>query len=144
MRVLVYNLVNTLDRDYSLNQQLKTVLIVVDDNVLLRLRSMILQMHGFKVSGASSSDEAFECCEREIFDLVLIDLSAGIEASTALCNAIKEKHPQQTVALLAPAYAYVGSDCPDEVIPKNEGPAKLVNEIRELLQRVSDKTADPE
>jgi DNA-binding response OmpR family regulator len=105
---------------------------------------MILQMHGFKVSGASSSEEAFDCCERELFDLVLIDLSDGIEASTDLCNAIKDKHPQQTVALLAPAYAYVGSECPDEVIAKNEGPAKLVNEIRELLQRVSDKAGDPE
>jgi DNA-binding response OmpR family regulator len=127
-----------------LNQPSKTLLIVVDDSVLLRLRSMILQMHGFKVSTASSSDEAYECCEREIFDLVLIDLSEGIEASTDLCNAIKEKHPQQTVALLAPAYAFVGSDCPDDVIAKNEGPAKLVSEIRDLLQRASDKTADPE
>jgi len=127
-----------------LNQQAKIILIVVDDNVLLRLRSMILQMHGFKVSGASSSEEAFECCERDIFDLVLIDLSTGIEASTDLCEAIKARHPQQTVALLAPAYAYVGSECPDEVIPKNEGPAKLVSEIRDLLQRESDKTADPE
>ena len=127
-----------------MNQQAKTILVVVDDSVLLRLRSMILQMHGFKVNGASSSEEAFECCEREIFDLVLIDLSAGIEASTDLCDAIKDSHPQQTVALLAPAYAYVGSECPDEVIPKNEGPAKLVSEIRELLQRASDKTADPE
>ena len=105
---------------------------------------MILQMHGFKVSGASSSEEAFECCERDIFDLVLIDLSTGIEASTDLCDAIKDTHPQQTVALLVPAYAYVGSECSDEVIPKNEGPAKLVSEIRELLQRESDKTADPE
>jgi DNA-binding response OmpR family regulator len=127
-----------------LNQQTKTILVVVDDNVLLRLRSMILQMHGFKVSSASSSEEAFECCVHEIFDLVVIDLSDGIEASTDLCNVIKEKHPQQTVALLAPAYAYVGSNCPDEVIAKNEGPAKLVNEIRELLQRVSDKAGDPE
>jgi DNA-binding response OmpR family regulator len=133
-----------LDQDYFLNQQAKIILIVVDDNVLLRLRSMILQMHGFKVSGASSSEEAFECCERDIFDLVLIDLSTGIEASTDLCEAIKDRHPQQTVALLAPAYAYVGSECPDEVIPKNEGPAKLVSEIRDLLQRESDKTADPE
>lgn len=127
-----------------MNKPSKTLLIVVDDSVLLRLRSMILQMHGFKVSTASSSDEACECCEREIFDLVLIDLSEGIEASTDLCNAIKEKHPQQTVALLAPAYAFVGSDCPDDVIAKNEGPAKLVSEIRDLLQRASDKTADPE
>lgn len=127
-----------------MNQQAKIILIVVDDNVLLRLRSMILQMHGFKVSGASSSEEAFECCERDIFDLVLIDLNTGIEASTDLCEAIKDRHPQQTVALLAPAYAYVGSECPDEVIPKNEGPAKLVSEIRDLLQRESDKTADPE
>ncbi len=127
-----------------MNQQVKTILVVVDDSVLLRLRSMILQMHGFKVSGASSSEEAFDCCEREIFDLVLIDLSGGIEVSTDLCDAIKNTHPQQTVALLAPAYAYVGSECPDEVIPKNEGPEKLVSEIRELLQRDSDKTADPE
>jgi len=133
-----------LDQDYLLKQQVKTILVVVDDNVLLRLRSMILQMHGFKVSGASSSEEAFECCERDIFDLVLIDLSTGIEASTDLCDAIKNNHPQQTVALLVPAYAYVGSECPDEVIAKNEGPAKLVSEIRELLQRESDKTADPE
>jgi DNA-binding NtrC family response regulator len=127
-----------------LNQQAKTILVVVDDSVLLRLRSIILQMHGFKVSGAPSSEEAFECCKREIFDLVLIDLSTGIEASTDLCDAIKDRHPQQTVALLVPAYAYVGSECPDEVIPKNEGPAKLVSEIRDLLQRESDKTADPE
>jgi DNA-binding response OmpR family regulator len=133
-----------LDQDYLLNKQAKTLLIVVDDSVLLRLRSMILQMHGFKVSTASSADEAYECCEREIYDLVVIDLSEGIEASTDLCNAIKERHPQQTVALLAPAYAVVGSECPDEVIAKNEGPAKLVSEIRELLQRASDKTADPD
>ena len=127
-----------------MKQHPKTILLVVDDHVLLRLRSMILQMHGFKVSCASSSDEAYECCEREVFDLVVIDLSEGIDASTDLCNAIKEKHPQQTVAVLAPAYVVVGSDCPDEIIAKNEGPAKLVNQIRDLLQRASDETADPE
>ena len=66
-----------------MNQQAKTILVVVDDSVLLRLRSMILQMHGFKVSGASSSEEAEECCEREIFDLVLIDLSAGSKPAIA-------------------------------------------------------------
>jgi DNA-binding response OmpR family regulator len=105
---------------------------------------MILQMHGFKVSSASSAEEAFECCRREIYDLVVIDLSAGIEASTELCNAVKEQHEKQPVALLAPAYAYVGSDCPDEVIAKDQGPAKLVAEIRELLERVADKATDPE
>jgi len=122
----------------------KTILLVVDDLVLLRSRSMILQMHGFKVSGASSAEEAFGRCRSAVYDLVIIDLSDGIEVSTDLCDQIKEQHSQQAVALLAPAYAYVGSDCPDEVIPKNEGPAKLVNEIRELLQRVSDKASDPE
>ncbi len=105
---------------------------------------MILQMHGFKVSCASSAEEAFECCRRQIYDLVVIDLSAGIDASTELCNAVKEQHEKQPVALLAPAYAYVGSDCPDEVIAKDQGPAKLVAEIRELLERAADKTADPE
>jgi DNA-binding response OmpR family regulator len=127
-----------------LNKAKRTILLVVDEPVLLRLRSMILQMHGFKVSGASSPDEAFECCQREIYDLVVIDLSDGIEASTELCNAVKEKHEKQAVALLAPAYAYVGSNCPDDVIAKDQGPAKLVSEIRDLLQRVADSAADPE
>lgn len=122
----------------------KTLLLVVDDPTLLRLRSMILQMHGFKVIGASSAQEAFDCCERQVYDLVLIDLSQGLEVSTELCNAVKEKHAQQPVALLAPAFAYVRSDCPDDVISKDQGPAKLVSEIRDLLQRVSEKTADAE
>jgi len=120
----------------------QSILLVVDDSTLLRLRSMILQMHGLSVTTASSAEEALSLCDGEIYDLVVIDLSEGIDASTQLCEELKAKHRQEAVALMAPAYAYVGSDCPDEVIPKDQGPAKLVREIRDLLDRVSDKTGD--
>lgn len=122
----------------------QSILLVVDDPTLLRLRSMILQMHGLSVTGASSREEAITSCEGQTYDLVIIDLTEGIDASTRLCEELKETYQQEAVALLAPAYAYVGSSCPDEVIPKDQGPAKLVQEIRDLLDRVSDKTNGPE
>ena len=73
--------------------QKKRVLIVEDEESLLKLETILLTVKGYEVSGASTGQEALEKLASTAFDLVLLDIMLPDIDGYEICRRIKE-HPQ--------------------------------------------------
>ena len=49
------------------------VLVVDDEEAIVRLFEKVLEPEGFRVSGAMSLDEARRACTRQVYDLIVVD-----------------------------------------------------------------------
>ena len=72
--------------------QKKRVLIVEDEESLLKLETILLTVKGFDVSGVSTGNAALEKLSGEQFDLVLLDIMLPDVDGYEVCRRIKE-HP---------------------------------------------------
>jgi len=72
--------------------QKKRVLIVEDEESLLKLETILLTVKGYEVSGASTGKEALEKLANDAFDLVLLDIMLPDIDGYEICRRIKE-HP---------------------------------------------------
>ncbi|MDA8414788.1 MAG: response regulator [Desulfobacteraceae bacterium] len=72
--------------------QRKRVLIIEDEESLLKLLTVILTVNGFEVSGVSTGSEALEKLSNEAFDLILLDIMLPDINGYDICRRIKE-HP---------------------------------------------------
>lgn len=72
--------------------QKKRVLIVEDEESLLKLETILLTVKGYEVSGASTGKEALEKLASDAFDLVLLDVMLPDIDGYEICRRIKE-HP---------------------------------------------------
>ncbi|MGE0405779.1 MAG: hypothetical protein AB7O65_05720 [Candidatus Korobacteraceae bacterium] len=109
------------------------ILLVDDDAAIAYQRTLILGLHGFKVDVAGTIADAEDLRRRHSYDLILVELRDDVDTATIWCEEIKQQNPNQQFALLAPKYAYVPSDCPDDVIHK-DGPAHFVERVKRLLE----------
>jgi len=73
--------------------QKKRVLIVEDEESLLKLEIILLTVKGYEVSGASTGNQALEMLSNESFDLVLLDIMLPDIDGYEICRRIKE-HPR--------------------------------------------------
>jgi hypothetical protein len=56
--------------------------------------------------------------------------------SNEFCEELKSLYPPQCVALLTGWYTFVPQDsCPDDVIPRGEGPATFITRVAELVAK---------
>jgi CheY-like chemotaxis protein len=60
----------------------------------------VLQKEGFKVSVAVNGREAFELCQKEQFDIILMDIEMPEMDGFAACSAIRELGQKQPVIAL--------------------------------------------
>jgi twitching motility two-component system response regulator PilG len=73
--------------------QKKRILIVEDEESLLKLETILLTVKGYEVSGASTGNAALEKLSGESFDLVLLDIMLPDIDGYEICRQIKE-HPR--------------------------------------------------
>jgi DNA-binding response OmpR family regulator len=73
----------------------KRVLIVEDEESLLKLEIILLTVKGYEVSGVSTGNDALEKLSKESFDLVLLDIMLPDIDGYEVCRRIKE-HPRHT------------------------------------------------
>jgi DNA-binding response OmpR family regulator len=71
----------------------KRVLIVEDEESLLKLEIILLTVKGYEVSGVSTGVDALEKLSNESFDLVLLDIMLPDIDGYDICRRIKE-HPR--------------------------------------------------
>jgi twitching motility two-component system response regulator PilG len=71
----------------------KRVLIVEDEESLLKLETILLTMKGYEVSGASTGKDALDKLSGEAFDLILLDIMLPDIDGYEICHRIKE-HPR--------------------------------------------------
>ena len=78
------------------------VLVVDDEKIMRDGCSRILLQEGYKISSASSGEEAIERFDQEPFDLVLLDIKMPGMGGTKALRRLKEMDPGVTI-LIVPA-----------------------------------------
>ena len=73
--------------------QKKRILIVEDEESLLKLETILLTVKGYEVSGASTGKDALDKISGETYDLVLLDIMLPDIDGYEICRRIKE-HPR--------------------------------------------------
>ncbi len=76
------------------------LLVVDDDRDLLKLLALRLKAAGFRVTTASSGEEALAALAADVPDLVITDLRMDGMDGMALYDAIRERHPSLPVIIL--------------------------------------------
>ena len=76
------------------------ILVVDDDEALLRLLSMRLSANGFAVTTCATGEEALALAKREMFDLALTDLRLPDRDGLSVLEELKLIHPDLPVLLL--------------------------------------------
>jgi len=115
-------------------QATKKILLVDDEPTIRQLRLHILERQGHAVETAATLDEARAAWQPGKYSLIVVDLRRQVKEAMEFCEAIKQKHPDQLVAFLTGPMVYVPrNSCPDDVIPKEDGPEEFVQRVQELL-----------
>jgi DNA-binding response OmpR family regulator len=69
----------------------KTIVLVVDDDIrMLRMMKRMLELEGFEVAIASDGDTALKSFEKEVPDLVLLDIMMPDMDGYTVCQRIRE------------------------------------------------------
>ena len=115
------------------------ILIVDDDEIIIKLLSEFLKNEGFDVSYATGQAMTLEAFEKEEFDLVLLDISLKDGNGFVVCSAIKQKSNTPVIFLTASGDEYsvvTGLDIgADEYIAKPFRPKELFSRIKAVLRR---------
>ena len=84
------------------------ILVVDDEENLLRLFQRVLGKEGYEVRTAGSGTEALRLLQQEDFDLIISDLVMPILGGLELMQAVKEDHPDLPFVLIT-AFGSIGS-----------------------------------
>lgn len=111
------------------------ILLVNGDPTVQQLRALMLRMQGYRVDIADSLEDArLKMAERN-YKLVIVDVGHFADDGLDFCEEIKSRDPHQKVLIHAEDRVFpVKSDCPDDVVPKQEGPLTFVKAVEQLLQ----------
>ena len=115
------------------------ILLVEDDNAIVKNLVEILQREGFSVDTASGQSDAMDLIEKERYDLCLLDISLKEGNGFAVCRAIKDKEDTPVIFLTASGDEYsvvAGFDMgADDYVKKPFRPRELISRIRNVLRR---------
>jgi len=113
----------------------KKVLLIDRDARLGHVRCLVLQSQGYEATCVTDASTVLNSWISKTYDLVLVDVQHNPDAALEFCSDLKEKDVAQLVALISDHHVWVPPHpCPDEVIPRSEGPAAFVEKVRNLLQ----------
>lgn len=115
--------------------QQKTILHICTDPLLRDTIREIIARQGFDVHTAGSLDLGRSLAKQNEYDLLIVNVHGDVSSVMQFCEEMKAINPSQMVAFLAGRWTYIPrhSACPDDVIPKDEGPSELVRKLHELL-----------
>ena len=118
------------------------VLLVEDDNAIVRALTDLLESEGFEVRSVATQDGACQLLARETFDIALLDVTLAQGNGFAVCAAAREAAPDMPVIFLTASddeYSTVaGLDMGAvDYIAKPFRARELVSRIRGALRRVS-------
>ena len=111
----------------------KRILLVSKESLL---HDRILENAGYSVTWVKSIMEARQAWQTGQYALVLISATATTQEASEFCDELKSIYPPQCVALLTGWYTFVPRDsCPDDAIPRGEGPAAFITRVAELVAK---------
>lgn len=111
------------------------ILLVDGDSTVQQLRALMLRMQGYRVDVASGLDDARNKMAERKYKLIIVDVGHFADPGLDFCEEIKNKDPHQKMLIHAEDRVFpVKSECPDEVVPKQDGPITFVKAVERLLQ----------
>jgi CheY-like chemotaxis protein len=78
----------------------RKILVVDDDQAMVRSLCDVLTLSGWDASNASSGEEAIERVDQESFDVVLMDVKMGGVTGVEALRSIRNRHPTLPVVLM--------------------------------------------
>ena len=78
----------------------KKILVVEDQESLLKLESILLTSRGFEVRGVSDGQAALAALEDEIPDLMLLDIMLPDMDGFEICRMVKEKERTRKIPVI--------------------------------------------
>ncbi len=109
------------------------IVLIQNDPYLTESRTLILTKFGYSVEVVQSVLEARARCRDFRCDLVIVDADKAHNTALELCDEIKQNNPSLFVVLMTGYYVYLDTDCPDEIVGKDEGPQGFITKIQNLL-----------
>lgn len=114
------------------------VLVVDDEAIVLKSCRMVLEAEGCEVISATSVDEALAILERQIPELLLIDVKMPVHNGMYLMRQVKEKRPGIPIIVMS---GYATSETIKEAedlgaatfLPKPFTPDELADTIKTVL-----------
>ena len=119
----------------------KTVLIVEDNELNMKLFRDLLEAHGYQTSGTSNGFEALDLVRKLHPDLILMDIQLPIMDGYTATTRIKSDPKLRSIPIIAvTSYALSGEEkkaraagC-DDYVPKPFSPRQLLAKVRQYLQ----------
>lgn len=125
------------------------VLLIDDDEALLRLFGGYLEKAGFELIYAHDGDEGWELARRLAPDIILLDLGLPGMDGYELSSRFKSANLTHTIPLIILTSADISPDAErmfrqrgvDDYIHKSVSAGELVNRVRNVLEASTAKTA---
>ncbi len=120
-----------------------SILVVEDDDDILRLETYVLRKEGFEVSEAASGEKALELAHSRHFDLIVLDIMLPDLDGLEVCRRIRSSPALQSIPIIMVTAKGEETDVviglqigADDYIRKPFKPRELVARIRTVLRRV--------
>ena len=117
----------------------RLILSVDDEPVILFTREEILRREGYEVLNAADGEKALQMFAAYAVDLVLLDyVMPGIDGGI-VAQQIKGRNPLVPIVMVSANHVpHEALTCVDCFVSKGQGPALLLEKIRNLLEPLSD------
>ncbi len=112
------------------------ILCIDDDDIVLRVRKLLLGSEGYNVLTANSGEEGLELFKRNPVDLVIADHFLSGKTGTEIAREMKELKPKVPILIFSAAYEKIdGLEFADGFLLKGEPADVMVDTIAHLLAR---------
>jgi CheY-like chemotaxis protein len=120
----------------------KTILCVEDNEMVLSVRTFLMETRGYRVLAMRSAADALEYLRAAApgdVDLLVSDLMMPQMDGNELVRRAKDMHPRLPALLLSGTVtSFERADCADGFLPKGAAsPAELLDRIRNMVKRKS-------
>jgi len=123
------------------------ILIVDDDQAILRLLCTNLKARGYKITTAMDGEEALEAMEKDFVDLMILDLMMPKVDGVEVCRRIREWSSVPIIVLSARGDEKDKVKClelgADDYLTKPFGIAELLARIKTALRHCGDSRVAP-
>ena len=124
----------------------ETILVVDDEKDILDLVSYNLEQEGFKILKAANGPSALKAAEKELPDLIVLDLMLPKLSGTEVCKLLKKKKETSEIPIIMLTAKTEEIDRvlgfelgADDYVTKPFSPRELVLRVKAVLKRMKEK-----
>ncbi len=124
----------------SIAVQPALILCIDDDDIVLRVRKLLLGSEGYNVLTANSGEQGLELFKQNPVELVIADHFLSDKTGTEISKEMKELKPEVPILIFSAATERPdGIEFADGFLAKGEPPTVQLDTIAHLLARCASK-----